>query len=120
MGSRTDSGRRRTGPLAFLRNLNDLDTLDTRFTTPSSVPYRAANDKREDDANLHKADKRAEPPKWNTPEYYLYYLVLGVAVPYMFWIAYDVSRRRFPISVEQGGRRAVLTLGSVGSEIQQV
>ena len=95
MGSRADSGRRRSGPLAFLRNLYDLDTLDTRFTTPSSVPYRPANDKREDDGNLNKADKRAEPPKWNTPEYYLYYLVLGVAVPYMFWIAYDVSRRRF-------------------------
>jgi protein-cysteine N-palmitoyltransferase HHAT len=120
MGSRSDSGRRRSGPLSFLRNLYDLDTLDTRFTTPSSVPYRATNDKREDDAILNKADKRAEPPKWKTPEYYLYYLVLVIAVPYMFWIAYDVSRRRFPILVEQSGRRVLLTLGSVGSEIPQV
>lgn len=118
MGSRSDSGRR-SGPLSFLANLYDLETLDTRFTTPSSVPYRVANDKREDDTGS-KADKRAEPPKWNTPEFYLYYLIIGIAVPYMFWIAYDVSRRRFPIFVRQDGRKVVLTLGSVGPEISQV
>ncbi|KAK4239908.1 putative glycerol transporter protein [Achaetomium macrosporum] len=78
------------GPLSFLASVYDLDTLDTRFTTPSSVPYRAAIGKREDDA---KPDKRAEPSKWGTLEFYVYYLVFLTAVPYMFWIAYDVSRR---------------------------
>lgn len=106
MGSRNngDSGRR-SGPLSFLADLYDLDTLDTRFTTPSSVPYRAAHDKREDDANTNKADKLAEPSKWNTPEFYVYYLLVGIAVPYMFWIAYDVSRRRFPVFVGPPGGR---------------
>jgi hypothetical protein len=90
MASRSDNGRR-SGPLSFLASVYDLDTLDTRFTTPSSVPYKASIDKREDD---RVPDKRAEPPKWNTLEFYVYYLVFLTVVPYMFWIAYDVSRRR--------------------------
>ncbi|KAK4141832.1 MBOAT, membrane-bound O-acyltransferase family-domain-containing protein [Dichotomopilus funicola] len=91
-----------SGPLGFLRSLYDLDTLDTRFTTPSSVPYRAvtAHDKREDDGGDRGAtsgnSKRAEAPKWKTPEFYLYYLVFIVVVPYMFWVAYDVSRPTDP------------------------
>lgn len=91
MASRSHSGGR-SGPLGFLSSLYDLDTLDTRFTTPSSVPYRAATDKREDDEKV--ADKRADPPKWKSLEFYLYYLVFLTVVPYMFWVAYDVSRRR--------------------------
>jgi hypothetical protein len=91
MASRSHSGGR-SGPLGFISSLYDLDTLDTRFTTPSSVPYRVANDKREDDDKV--ADKRADPPKWKSLEFYLYYLVFLTVVPYMFWVAYDVSRRR--------------------------
>jgi hypothetical protein len=90
MAARGDHGRS-SGPLSFLASVYDLDTLDTRFTTPSSVPYKAAIDKREDD---RVPDKRAEPSKWNTLEFYVYYLVFLTVVPYMFWIAYDVSRRR--------------------------
>ncbi|KAK4043711.1 MBOAT, membrane-bound O-acyltransferase family-domain-containing protein [Parachaetomium inaequale] len=88
----SNSGRR-SGPLSFLADLYDLDTLDTRFTTPSSVPYRAANDKREDDKVV---DQRAEPPKWRSLEFHLYYLVFVTVVPYMFWVAYDVSRPSDP------------------------
>ncbi len=86
------------GLLAFFRSIYNVDTLDTRFTTPSSVPYKTVVDARGDkDGRLQNAlDKRAEPPKWNTPEFYLYYLVFLVCVPYMFWIAYDVSRRTLP------------------------
>lgn len=129
-----------SGPLGFLRSLYDLDTLDTRFTTPSSVPYRAAtaHDKREDDGGDRGAtsgnSKRAEAPKWKTPEFYLYYLVFIVVVPYMFWVAYDVSRRRFCPFSERGltcdtwGEGGVwkqtqergLTWHSNGSEVQQV
>jgi len=93
MASRSHSGGR-SGPLGFLSSLYDLDTLDTRFTTPSSVPYRAATDKREDDEKV--ADKRADPPKWKSLEFYLYYLVFLTVVPYMFWVAYDVSRPSDP------------------------
>ncbi|KAH6845318.1 MBOAT, membrane-bound O-acyltransferase family-domain-containing protein [Chaetomium sp. MPI-CAGE-AT-0009] len=92
MASRSHSGSR-SGPLSFLSGLYDLDTLDTRFTTPSSVPYRVASDKREDDKVV---DKRVEPPKWKSLEFYLYYLVFLIVVPYMFWVAYDVSRPSDP------------------------
>ena len=85
------------GLLSFVRNLYDLDTLDTRFTSSSSVPYQTVIDARSDPATSQesaaKARARAPPPKWQTPEFYLYYLVFAFAVPYMFWIAYDVSRR---------------------------
>ena len=97
---------------SFLRSLYDVDTLDTRFTTPSTVPYKPAlprpgaggrsngspgreallsADSRRDGA----ADiiKRAEPSKWRTPEFYFYYFIFLTVVPYMFWVAYDVSRR---------------------------
>ncbi|GAB1311011.1 glycerol transporter [Madurella fahalii] len=100
------SGR---SPLSFLASIYDLDTLDTRFTTPSSVPYKAAvadarggADKRGDSSssssssNSRTPDKRAEPSKWGTLEFYVYYLVFLTAVPSMFWIAYDVSRPSDP------------------------
>jgi hypothetical protein len=85
------------GALSFLRNVYTLDTLDTRFNSSSSVPYQTVIDARSDPAARQeaasKARARAEPSKWATPEFYLYYVVFAVAVPYMFWIAYDVSRR---------------------------
>lgn len=102
-----DGRTRRSGPLAFLASLYDLDTLDTRFTTPSSVPYRASLDKREDDAPKPPAAAGAEPSKWNTLEFYGYYLVFLTVVPYMFWVAYDVSRRRCSLLGGRFSRRLV-------------
>ena len=85
------------GFLSALRGIYSLDTLDTRFTTPSTVSYSTAVEQRTDRNGkrevYNKPDKRAQPPKWKTPEFFLYYLVFVVAVPYMFWVAYDVSRR---------------------------
>ncbi|KAL1861752.1 hypothetical protein VTK73DRAFT_6966 [Phialemonium thermophilum] len=86
--------------LPSLKDIYSLDTLDTRFTTPSSVPYKPAADgpdgrgKRE--AEAAKPDKRAQPSKWNTPEFYLYYVVFLLVVPRMFWVAYEVSRPSDP------------------------
>jgi hypothetical protein len=123
MVSRSGTGGSGSGPLSFLASVYNLDTLDTRFTTPSSVPYRAPNGKREDEA---KPDKRAEPSKWGTAEFYVYYLVFLTAVPYMFWIAYDVSRRTYIVpGYIRGelGATGVLTklqLRSDGPEIFQV
>lgn len=97
--------------LQFLRNLYDVDTLDTRFTTPSTVPYkpslpRTGTGNRKDDQPGRTAlstdsrrdgtlsiIERSEPSKWRTPEFYVYYFLFLVIVPYMFWVAYDVSRR---------------------------
>lgn len=84
--------------LSFLRSVYDLDTLDTRLTNPSSVPYTGKSTAITDEGRNKKDDKRsgsaqaeASPPRWRTPEFFLYYLVLVMVVPYMFWIAYSVS-----------------------------
>ncbi|GAB0136854.1 hypothetical protein EsDP_00005142 [Epichloe bromicola] len=88
------------GVLSFFREVYDLDTLDTRFMTSSSTPYRTVIDTRNNpDAIKEAADKaqaRAPPSKWKTPEYIMYLLVVAWAVPCMFWTAYSVSRPSDP------------------------
>ncbi|KAF7559305.1 hypothetical protein G7046_g4848 [Stylonectria norvegica] len=79
---------------SFLRTMYDVDTLDTRFTTTSNTPYRAVIDARDDPEPRRESfskEKRGQGPKWKTPEFYLYYAVFSVAVPYMFWIVFKVS-----------------------------
>lgn len=81
--------------LFSLKAVYSLDNLDTRFTTPSSVPYKVVADARDGNGKretVGKPDKRAEPSKWATPEFIVYYLFLLVIIPRMFWVAYDVSR----------------------------
>jgi hypothetical protein len=91
------------GVLTYLRKVYDLDTLDTRFTSSSSTPYQTVIDARGDPVEQKEAEIKARssapPSKWRTPEFFLYYLVFIVVVPYMFWIAYDVSKRekRIPL-----------------------
>ncbi|KAK3336534.1 MBOAT, membrane-bound O-acyltransferase family-domain-containing protein [Cercophora scortea] len=90
----------RAGPFVFLRKfrgLYDLDTLDTRFTTPSSVPYRTAIDARDDKKEVPETiDEDGYRGRWGTYEFYLYYVVLAWAIPYMLWSAYSVSRPSDP------------------------
>lgn len=85
--------------LKFLRSIYDLDNLDTRFTSSSSVPYKTIVEARTDPAQSkeppNKVQSRSQPSKWGTPEYLLYIFLLSFIVPYMFWIAYDVSRRTY-------------------------
>ncbi|EGX89421.1 glycerol: H+ symporter (Gup1), putative [Cordyceps militaris CM01] len=89
------------GVFSFLKQVYHLDTLDTRFTSSSSVPYKSVIEARGDPAAQRadaaaKAQSRTQLSKWNTPEFYLYYVVIILAVPYMFWIAYNVSRPSDP------------------------
>jgi len=116
------------GLVSFFRSVYDLDTLDTRFTTPSTVPYKTVVGTRDapnrDDA-LRKPAPGAQPSKWLTPEFICYYIFLSGIIPYMFWTAYDVSRPSDPRYVKYEhlltdgwipGRkivRAVLVLGVV-------
>lgn len=83
---------------SFIKSVYALDNLDTRFTTPSSVPYTAARESRIGDngrkESIRKPSPNAQPSKWATPEFRFYCLVILLAVPSMFWIACDVSRRR--------------------------
>lgn len=91
------------GLLAYACSLYDIDTLDTRFTTPSAVPYQTVVDARADpDLKKDAPDKpraRGQPSKWKTPEFYFYLGFLGFMIPYMFWIAYEVSRRASSLSM---------------------
>jgi protein-cysteine N-palmitoyltransferase HHAT len=84
------------GALAFLRNVYDVDSLDTRFTTPSGVSYKVSRDARGDNGRTNERtidkDPRVQPSKWRTPEFFLYGLVVAIAVPSMLWVPYIVSQ----------------------------
>jgi protein-cysteine N-palmitoyltransferase HHAT len=96
---------------SYIRSIYQLDTLDTRLTNSSTTPYkRPAN--AQIDPTYPKSSQDlpqgvpvkldpngrpiAQPSKWNTPEFYVYYFCFVTIVPYMFWVAYDVSRRWYP------------------------
>ncbi|KAI2132908.1 inducible alternative oxidase 2 [Ophidiomyces ophidiicola] len=83
------------GLLMWLRRLYSLDTLDTRFTASATAPLGAAN------SNQHAGETRqtqnsTASSKWNTPEFYAYYVVFLLAVPLMFKSAIDVSKESHP------------------------
>ncbi|CEJ85203.1 Putative Glycerol uptake protein [[Torrubiella] hemipterigena] len=88
------------GVFSYLRKVYDVDTLDTRFTAPSNVAYKTVLEQRSDPVARRETEQknlgRSLPSKWNTPEFYLYYVVFLFAVPSMFWICYDVSRPSDP------------------------
>lgn len=81
---------------SFFRELYSLDTLDTRFTTSSSTPLKAvtANGTKtvERDGKATPAD--TSPPRWRTPEFYLYAVVFLFCVPQMYWAVVEVSQRK--------------------------
>ncbi|KAI1806543.1 MBOAT-domain-containing protein [Daldinia bambusicola] len=88
------------GVLSFVRSIYGLDTLDTRFTNPSSIPYQTVIEARNDAAASKERavewKSRGKPSRWNTPEFYLYYFILAFIIPYMFWVGYDASRPTDP------------------------
>ena len=57
-----------------------VETLDTRFNSKDS----------------QKALPNAQPSKWNTPEYYIYYLFFLTIPAMMFKSVYDVSQQTHP------------------------
>lgn len=87
------------GPLTFLKSIYDLDNLDTRFTNSSSVPYKTVIESRNDPAqskeSASKAHSRAQPSKWRQPEFIVYLAYIAGVIPYMFWVAWGVSRREW-------------------------
>lgn len=90
------------GLLSLFRQIYDLDTIDTRFTTPSSVPYKTVIDARDDPAAASKeraarwdTSKPAittKPSLWKTPEFIAYLIILALAIPVMLYIPYDASK----------------------------
>ena len=92
------------------RRLYSLDTLDTRFTTSSRTPPQESapdtqspidparpspteNGSRTVRVPGSKSDAGTSPPRWRTPEFFVYYIAFILVVPMMFKVAYDVSKR---------------------------
>jgi hypothetical protein len=82
--------------LQGLRRLYSLDTLDTRLTTSSTTALKTTDSTRDPtagkDARAQEIASRAQPSKWNTPEFYFYYFVFITVVPMMFKTVIDVSQ----------------------------
>jgi protein-cysteine N-palmitoyltransferase HHAT len=87
--------------LQFFRKLYSLDTLDTRFTVSATSPPKQSAFELQDSSSQARQSRAGndggingtQPSKWNTPEFYFYYLVHLIAVPMMFKVAIDVSER---------------------------
>ena len=82
-----------------------VDTLDTRFSSSAKEPVSdtarktangaATSSSKSAQSSSEKRDSRrsvAQPSRWNTLEYYFYYLVFIAVVPWMFIVPYDVSK----------------------------
>lgn len=93
--------------LRALSAIWDIDTLDTRLTTPANVSYRTVTEARsardgadnDDFKPLSAQEARirasAGPVRWKTLEFYGYYAYLALTLPMLFWVPYTVSRRMF-------------------------
>lgn len=92
------------GVIRWLRRLYSLDTLDTRFTVSSTTPIKAVTTSSHDagpgssssdaDGKRSESVKAGAPPsRWNTVEFYFYYLAFLTIVPLMFKAVIDISQR---------------------------
>ncbi|KAJ9609206.1 glycerol transporter [Cladophialophora chaetospira] len=84
--------------VSFFRELYSLDTLDTRFTNSSSTPLKLVN---EDTKKPGTRDGKAQstegsPPRWRTPEFFVYLAVFLFCVPNMYWAVVSVSQPDSP------------------------
>lgn len=95
--------------LQTLQRLFSLDTLDTRFTTSSKTPPRKATDSiatekpsvqqplgRPGESVEAESLPGAQASRWQTPEFYFYYLCFLTIPPLMFKAVYDVSQPSHP------------------------
>ena len=91
--------------LNYAGRLFSLNTLDTRFTTSSRRSAALDNKKTQIDPakpNAESSDSRgrtkpiaeASPSRWGTMEFFVYYLVFIIVVPMMFYVGYEVSKRK--------------------------
>jgi hypothetical protein len=92
-----------TMALSYLRQLYSLDTLDTRFVVPATVPPKEALEEANvDPANpLPVSDGKdksrsgansVQPPRWKTNEFYFYYLAISASVFFMFKLVLECSK----------------------------
>ena len=92
--------------IRYIRQLYSLDTLDTRFTTSARTPLTKTTSESASTSAppQEKVNAVAEfgtrPSKWNTTEFYFYYLVFIVAIPQMFKAVIDISQRTGDIQAQ--------------------
>ncbi|KAI9699836.1 MAG: glycerol transporter [Bogoriella megaspora] len=91
--------------LSWLKRLYSLETLDLRF-----VPNKPSTDQRIDPVKPSPEEFKnrpnggkglspangAQPSKWDTPEFYVYYIVFAICIPLMFYIPNSVSQESNP------------------------
>ncbi|EMD68502.1 hypothetical protein COCSADRAFT_33397 [Bipolaris sorokiniana ND90Pr] len=93
--------------LKFIRQLYALDTLDTRFVIPATTPPKEALEEakldpvgpipvKEGREGTKRADGDIQPPRWNTLEFYFYYVAISASVFMMFKSVLDVSKESHP------------------------
>jgi len=94
----------RRGKMSFLeplRTLYSLDTLDSRLTTSSKTPSHKPDDsiaeaKLPGQSIVSKSNReqllRVQPSRWNTKEFYFYYLCFLTIPFFMVKSVYDVSK----------------------------
>lgn len=92
--------------LSFFKKLYSLDTLDTRFTTSTKTPHKLTTEASIADTKLPaqqvlqsgKNDRLpgTQPSKWNTKEFYFYYLCFLTIPIFMVKAVYDVSQDSHP------------------------
>ncbi|KAB8532590.1 hypothetical protein FH972_025535 [Carpinus fangiana] len=85
------------------RRLYSQDTIDTRLTTSSKTPIQPATvgdaskgAQRNGTLQQRDVQSRAPPSKWMTPEYIFYIIVVSIAVPWMTYVPYTVSKASHP------------------------
>lgn len=89
----------------YVRRLFSLDTLDTRFTAAtkgtrqasyeqlSADPAKPSSNREDSNDGAERSTEGGSHSRWGSREFFLYWLVLLVAIPLMFKSAYDVSNR---------------------------
>jgi hypothetical protein len=103
--------------LRFIRQLYSLDTLDTRFIVPATAPPKEAlEDAKLDPAGPIPAQDSREKGKnegdnvhssrWNTHEFYFYYVAIICSVLFMFKAVLEVSKG---VHMYTPSRKAALT-----------
>lgn len=91
--------------LRFFRQLYSLDTLDTRFVVPATAPPKEAlRDAELDPAGPLPTDDaksksrglgdNIQPARWNTTEFYVYYVTISASIFMMLKLPYDCSKGR--------------------------
>ena len=110
--------------LQFFRQLYSLDTLDTRFVVPATAPPKEALKEAELDPvgplpiqsgkeKSRNAGNDVQPSRWNTAEFYVYYVSISASIFMMFKLVLECSEG--PYIVVSG---AMNTTDSIQNHIQ--